>query len=266
MSNLSSLNENNISISHISSNPENHQKYFYCSDQKSKSRIINDDNEENIVPNMPLNCECNSCSIDGNNKLFKSLINSKKIKNKELSLLYLINTFNKSYSSESTEKNNNLIIDLPKISKKLFSNSHLRYKSSTTLDIQSFQKNLHIPKYGGEFVNNFFSNIYSSSEEIPNFTNSSKKGGKSSRHLFGSGNKGSSYGISPFNGNYKYGRLFSNNNINCNCLDKGFNLDIKEQNQENNLAEKNKKGGSSLLDNIILNDKNDEKIGSRNEL
>ena len=266
MSNLSSLNENSISISHISSNPENHQKYFYCSDQKLKSRIIKDDNEENIVPNMPLNCECNSCSIDSNNKLFKSLINSKKIKNKELSLLYLINTFNKSYSSESTEKNNNLIIDLPKISKKLFSNSHLRHKSSTALDIQSFQKNLHIPKYGGEFVNNFFSNIYSSTEEIPNFANSPNKGGKSSRYLFGSGNKINNYGMSPFNGNYKYGRLFSNNNINCNCLDKGFNLDIKEQNQENNLAEKNKKGGSSLLDNIILNDKNDEKIGSRNEL
>ena len=71
--------------------------------------------------------------------------------------------------------------------------------------------------------------------------------------------------MSPFNGNYKYGRLFSNNNINYNCLDKGFNLDIKEQNEENNVNEKSKKFGSSLLDNIILNDKSDEKKGSKNE-
>lgn len=257
MSNLSSLNENNHVNSHISSGQENFQKYLFCSEQKAKALKIIDDDKDDLLSNMMLNYGYNSCSISGNNKLFKSLINSKKNKNKELSLLYLINTFNKSYSNESTEKNN-IIIDLPKISKKLFSNSHLRHKSSTTLDCQSFQKNLHIPKCGGEIVNNFFSNIYSGGE-MQNFTISPKKCRKSSRFAFNSGNKLNNNIVSPFSGNYKYGRLFSNNNISCSCLNKGFNFDIKEQNEGKNIYQGNKIGGSSLLTNVIFSNKSDEK-------
>ena len=259
MSNFSSSKENNIVISHSSSKKEKNKKYFYCSEQKPKpSKLIDDDAENDLIPNMLLNYGYNSCSISGNNKLFESLINSKKIKNKELSLLYLINTFNKSYSSESAEKNN-VIVDLPKISKKLFSNSHLRHKSSTALDIQSFQKNLYIPKCSGEIVNNFFSNIYSSGGEMPNYTISPKKCRKNNRFMFNSGNKGSSDGVSPFSGNYKYAKLFSNNNINCNCLNKGFNLNVKEQKEDNIIFNQNQIRCSSLLANIVLSSKSDGK-------
>ena len=127
MSKISSSNENQINFLDSnnldSSNPKRSRKiYFYGSEQKVNPILMyNDENED--ISNKMLNFGYNSCSINGNNKLFKSLINSKNNKNKDLSLLHLINTFNKSYSNESNEKN--IIIDLPKISKTLFSNSHI---------------------------------------------------------------------------------------------------------------------------------------------
>ena len=254
MSKISSLNENieNITNSQISSNQEKLHKIFYFSDQKiNPPKLI----EADVISNEPMTkCGCNSSCINRNNKLFKSFINSKKIKNKELSLLYLINTFNKSYSNESNKKNN-IIIDLPKISKKLFSKSHIRYNSSNNLDYQSFQKNVHISKCGGGIVNNFFSNIYSGGE-IPNCTFSPNKNRKS-KPSFYSGNKLSNYLISPFsNRNYKFERLFSNN-VSSSHLNNESNFDIKEQNEGDYSVVENKICSSSLLANIIMNNEYD---------
>lgn len=261
MSKISSLNDNQINLSN--SNDESSLKqqkyrnnnYYYGSEQKLNPLTIFDD-ENKDFSNTLLKLSCNSCSIQGDNELFNSFINSKNNKNKELSLLYLINTFNKSYSSESTEKND-IIIDLPKISKKLFSNSHARHKSSTTLDCQTFQKNVRfpLPKHGGEIVNNFFSSIYEkqcSGGVISNYTISPKKVRKSKISIVNSGNKLCDYAISPFtNSNLR----FSCKNIttrNGNCA---FNLESKEQKKPSEQAITSKFFNSSLLMGLV-----DEKL------
>ena len=247
MSKISSINDS------LDNSDEILQKLLYCSDEKINSTKIKDKVE--FVPNVIIKSGYNSCSILGNNKLFKSFINSKNNKEKELSLLCLINTFNKSYSNESTDKNN-IIIDLPKISKKLFSNSHIRHKSSNNLDINTFQKNLHLAKCGGEIVNNFFSNIYSG--EISNYTISPKKN-KKGKQFFNSGNKENNCPISPFsNGNNKFERLFSNK-LSCTNLNTGFNFEIKEQNEINHPEKENNICTSSLLSKVTKIDRNNEK-------
>ena len=257
MSKISSSNENQINFLDSnnldSSNPKRSRKiYFYGSEQKVNPILMyNDENED--ISNKMLNFGYNSCSINGNNKLFKSLINSKNNKNKELSLLYLINTFNKSYSNESNEKN--IIIDLPKISKKLFSNSHTRYKSSTNLDAQTFQKNLRLSKCGGEIVNNFFSSIYAkqcSGDEIS--TISPKRVRRSKASLVNSGNKLSKNNISPFtNNNLKLERLFSNN-INSGHENNEFNFEFKELKKSDEHPFRDKLFNSSLLMGALIND------------
>ena len=256
MSKIASLNDNQINLSNSNDeNSLNHQKYrninYYGSEQKLNPLTIFDD-ENKDFSNTLLKLSCNSCSIQGDNELFNSLINSKNNKNKELSLLYLINTFNKSFSSESTEKNN-IIIDLPKISKKLFSNSHARHKSSTTLDCQTFQKNLRFPlsKHGGEIVNNFFSSIYEkqcSGGVISNYTISPKKVRKSKISIVNSGNKLGDFGISPFtNSNLR----FSCKNISSRHEKCAINLDCKEQKNPSEQGTINKFFNSSLLMGLV---------------
>ena len=248
MSKISSINDS------LDNSDEILKKLFYCSKQKINSTKIKD--KVKLVPNVMTECSYNSCSILGNNRLFKSFINSKNNKDKEFSLLCIINTFNKSYSNESSDKNN-IIIDLPKISKKLFSNSHTRHKSSNNLDFHTFQKNLHLAKCGGEIVNNFFSNIYSG--EISNYTISPKKG-KKEKPFCNSGNKtNSNSSIFHFsNGNNKFERLYSNK-LSYNNLNTGFNFDIKEQKETNYQENKNNICTSSLLSKGIKNGKSNEK-------
>ena len=264
MSKAALFNDNQINLSNSNDeNSLNHQKYrniyYYGSEQKlNPSSIFDDENKD--FSNTLLKLSCNSCSIQGDNELFNSLINSKNNKNKELSLLYLINTFNKSYSSESTEKNN-IIIDLPKISKNLFSNSHARHKSSTALDCQTFQKNLRfpLPKHGGEIVNNFLSSIYEkqySGGVISKNTISPKKARKCRFSIVNSGNKLSDYAISPFtNSNLR----FSCKNIPSRHENCAFNLDCKEQKKPNEQGTVSKFFNSSLLMGLV-----DEKFNKNN--
>ena len=269
MSMLSFINENqeNLknSINIKSSGQEKATSFFYFSDQKLNPSRMNNDEKNNFFSDSMLKySNCNSCSIDGNNKLFSSLINSKNNKNKELSLLYFINTFNKSYSNESTEKNK-IILDLPKISKNLFANnSHVRHKSSNNLDCLTFQKNVYLTKCGGDVVNNFISSIYQkqySCRNIPNYTISPKKGRKNRCLFINSGNKNNNYVISPFsNGNTNFKRLFSNNCPGLH-LNNGFNLDIKNQKESSEpfLYNNNKNFNSSLLMNAIMSDEQSKK-------
>ena len=252
MSQIISIDEK-CENSQKSSNQNKSQKFLFCSEQRINPSNINDNFNDDFISNDIFNYGCNSCSLNGNNKLFKSFINSKNNKNKELSLLYLINTFNKSFSNDSSKKNQ-IIIDFPKISKKLFPNSHLRHKSSTNLDCQTFQKNLYVPKHSGKIINNFFSSVYSGNE-FESYTISPKKGEKKKGFFYNSGNKLSSCAISPFsNINYKFENLFSKNTSNCN-LNYGFNFDIKEQKESNKDVEKDKFCISSLLDKIMVSEK-----------
>ena len=149
-------------------------------------------------------------------------MNQKKNKNKEFSLLYLINTFGKSYSSESNEKNK-VVIDLPKISKNLFINSQAKSSSSKNLENVSFQKNVPIRKSinKGGIINNFFSSIYEkqmSSSKLMDTNISGQKSSKKKGVLFNSGNKDNKIEVSPFvKGNYKFGNLFNNDKEDDNC-------------------------------------------------
>ena len=254
MSQIFSIDEN-CENSQQSSNQNKSQKFLFFSEQKINPSNINDTFNDDFISNDIFNYGCNSCSITGNNKLFKSFINSKNNKNKEFSLLYLINTFNKSYSNNSSKKNQ-IIMDFPKISKKLFPNTHLRHKSSTNLDCQTFQKNLYVPKNSGKIINNFFSSVYSGNE-FENYTISPNKGGKK-KGFYNSGNKLSSCAISPFsNVNYKFEKLFSKKMSSCN-LNNGFNFDIKEQKESNKDVEKDKFCVSSLFDKIMVSEKSEK--------
>ena len=255
MSQIFSIDEN-CENSQQSSNQNKSQKFLFFSEQKINPSNINDTFNDDFISNDIFNYGCNSCSITGNNKLFNSFINSKKNKNKELSLLYFINTFNKSYSNNSSKKNNQnkIIIDFPKISKRLFPHSHLRHKSSTNLDCQTFQKNLYVPKNSRKIINNFFSSVYSGNE-FESYTISPNKGEKKKGFFYNSGNKLSSCAISPFsNVNNKFEKLFSKKTSSCN-LNYEFNFDIKEQKESNKEVEKDKCCVSSLLDKIMVSEK-----------
>lgn len=252
MSQIFSIDEN-CENSQKSSNQNNSLKYMFYSEQKINPSNINDNFNDDFISNELFNYGCNSCSITGNDKLFKRFINSKNNKNNDLSLLYLINTFNKSYSNNSSKKNQ-IIIDFPKISKKLFPNSHERYKSSTNLDCQTFQKNLYVPKNKRKIINNFFSSVYSGNE-FETYTISPNKGEKKKSFFYNSGNKLSSCAISPFsNINYRFEKLFSKN-TSSSKLNYGFNFDIKEQKESNKDLEKDKFCVSSLLDKIMVDEK-----------
>ena len=66
-----------------------------------------------------------------------------------MSLLCLINTFNKSYSYESSDKNN-IIIDLPKISKILYIRGLIKndiYSIEISFLISSLIFNIYITRY-----------------------------------------------------------------------------------------------------------------------
>ena len=183
------------------------QKLIPCSFYSSVDKICED---------SELNHSSNSYSFSENNELFQSLINSKNGKNKEFSLLYLINTFGKSLSSESNQKNN-IVIDLPKISKNLFSKTQSKSFSSKNLDNVCIQKNLPIKKCvsKGGLMNNFFSSIYEkqmSSGKLIGIDISGKKSGKKSIIHFNSGNKTSELFVSPFSrDSMKFGGLFNDN-------------------------------------------------------
>ena len=172
-------------------------------------------NEENISDNI-VNYGTSSYSFSENNELFQSLVKLQNNKNKEFSLLYLVNTFGKSYSSESNEKNN-AILDLPKISKKLFSKPQPKSSSSKNLDNNLFQTNYPIKKSfsKGGIMNNFFSSIYEkqmSNGKLFDMNFSAQKSWKNRKHIFNSGNKHDKLDISPFvNEKYKFGNLFNNN-------------------------------------------------------
>ena len=259
---FSFINENQKNLKNSynikSSGQEKATPLFCFSDQKINPSIMNDDDKNKIISNSFLKYGyCNSYSVNDNNKLFASLLNSKNNKNKEFSLLYFINTFNKSYSNESTEKKN-IIIDLPKISKNLFANnSHIRHKSSNNLDSLTFQKNVHLAKCGGDVVNNFISSIYQkqySCRNIPNYTISPKKGRKNKGSFINSGKKINNYVISPFsNGNNKCESLFRNNGPSLH-LNNGFNLDNKEQKESSEPFLMDKYFNSSLLMKTIISD------------
>ena len=167
--------------------------------------------------------------------------NNKNNKNKELSLLYIINTFGKSYSSESNEKNK-IIIDLPKISKNLFSKPHPKSNSCKNLENLTFQKYLPIKKCfsKGGIMNNFFSSIYEKQKSSGQLING-QKSGKTKGALFYSVKKNKKFDISPFiNGNYKFSTLFNDNNEivnNVNDKDKIKNNNIKENNNNPKLID-----------------------------
>lgn len=262
MSKLSSIKDNHINPKnscHLDSSSEQKTgKFFYFSDQKINSSANSDANDEDkLISNSALKCGGNSYTFKGNNELFTSFINSKNNKNKELSLLYLINTFNKSYSSESTEKNK-IIIDLPKISKNLFSFSHIRHKSSNNLDCQTFQNNLYLSKYGGDIVNNFISSLYEKQYcdgNVPNHTISPKKGRKNKCFFINSGNKINTFVISPFtNGNPKFEKLNGNNFSSLQ-----LNIDAKERKELNENPVIDKCFNSSLLMNTLSSDEYNKK-------
>ena len=213
-----------------------------CSEQKIIPNSICSSNEGNI------NLASNSCSFSENNELFNSLMNSKNNKNKEFSLLYLINTFGKSYSSESNEKNK-VIIDLPKISKNLFINSQAKSSSSKNLENVSFQKNVPIRKSisKGGIMNNFFSSIYEkqmSSGKLIDINISGQKSSQKKGIFFNSGNKDNKIEVTPFiKGNYKFGNLFNNNKEDDNCETlKGKKIDNNKGGENSN-----RKFNSSLL-------------------
>ena len=230
MSKISSIIEND-EISHNSSIQDLSQKFLYFSDQKPNLSTLNQD-EEFISSSNGFN----SCSLNGKNKLFKSFITSKNNKNKELSLIYLIKTFNKPYSNESKGKNK-IILDLPKISKNLFSNSHIIHKISINLDVKILQKTIHLSKRGNKIVNNFFSNIYSSGE-ISNNTFSPQKCPKN-KFSFNSGNKINDCDISPFTHlNNKY-KLFDNSITNTHSSN-SFNFDLNGKYKINGPVNNNK--------------------------
>ena len=213
-----------------------------CSEQKIIPNSICSSNEGNI------NLASNSCSFSENNELFNSLMNSKNNKNKEFSLLYLINTFGKSYSSESNEKNK-VVIDLPKISKNLFINSQAKSSSSKNLENVSFQKNVPIRKSisKGGIMNNFFSSIYEkqmSSGKLIDINISGQKSSQKKGIFFNSGNKDNKIEVSPFvKGNYKFGNLFNNNKEDDNCE----TLKGKKIDDNKGFENSNRKFNSSLL-------------------
>lgn len=213
-----------------------------CSEQKIIPNSICSSNEVNI------NLASNSCSISENNELFNSLMNSKNNKNKEFSLLYLINTFGKSYSSESNEKNK-VVIDLPKISKNLFINSQAKSSSSKNLENVSFQKNVPIRKSisKGGIMNNFFSSIYEkqmSSGKLIDINISGQKSRQKKGMFFNSGNKDNKIEVTPFvKGNYKFGNLFNNNKEDDNCE----TLKGKKIDNNKGFENSNRKFNSSLL-------------------
>ena len=215
---------------------------LFCSEQKIILNSICSYNEGNI------NIASNSCSFSENNELFNSLMNSKNNKNKEFSLLYLINTFGKSYSSESNEKNK-VVIDLPKISKNLFINSQAKSSSSKNLENVSFQKNVPIRKSisKGGIINNFFSSIYEkqmSSGKLLDINISGQKSSQKKGMFFNSGNKDNKIEVTPFiKGNYKFGNLFNNNKEDDNCETlKGKKINNNKEGKNSNM-----KFNSSLL-------------------
>ena len=245
MSKLSSKLENELSVK--KSDPDSlgvalknnniccsEQKLIPCSFCSSSDKICGD---------HILNNSSNSYSISENNDLFQSLINSKNGKNKEFSLLYLINTFGKSFSNESNQKNN-IVVDLPKISKNLFSKSQSKSFSSKNLDNVSIKKNIPLRKCiskGGP-MNNFFTSIYEkqmSSGKLIGIDISGKKSSKKSMLHFNNGNKNNEFFISSFSrDSIKFGGLFNDN--------KG----IKFENGKlinNNYEKKNNLFNSSLL-------------------
>ncbi len=219
MSVLSSNLKNELTVKNSSSFGESlEKKNRCCSEQKLVSCSMCSSNEKNYGDN-PINFASNSYSVSESNELFQSFIDSNNNKNKELSLLYLINTFGKSYSSESEDKNK-IVIDLPKISKNLFSKPHVKSCSSKNLDNFSFQKNLPLKKcYSkGGIMNSFFSSIYErqiSSSKLVGIEFSDNKSDPKKDLFFLSGNKKDKADISPFiKGNYKFGTLFNDNNGN----------------------------------------------------
>lgn len=265
----SSINNYNMSISSSKFDKElnmkdsdssgNHrEKNNFCfSEKRLNPNSIPTSNEKNNEDSIN-NHASNSYSISENNELFNSLINSKNNKNKELSLLYLINTFGKSFSSESDEKKK-IVIDLPKISKNLFSKPQAKSSSSKNLDTVSFQKNLPIKKrYSkGGIMNNFFSSIYEkqmSSGKLLKLDISGKKSDKMKVMFFNSGNKNGELDVSPFaRGSFKFGELFKDNNR-INFVNKNGNK-IK-----NNDEMKNKLFNSSLLMITFGDEKNNNRI------
>jgi len=245
MSKLSSKLENELSVK--KSDPDSlgiplKSKNLCCSETKLIPCSLCSDSDKICEDNI-LNNSSNSYSISENNELFQSLINSKNGKNKEFSLLYLINTFGKSFSNESNQKNN-IIVDLPKISKNLFSKSQSKSFSSKNLDNVSIQKNTPFRKCisKGGLMNNFFSSICEkqiSSGKLIGIDISGKKSGKKSMLHFNSGNKNNEFHISPFSrDSIKFGGLFNDN--------KGINFGNGKL-INNNCEKKNNLFNSSLL-------------------
>ena len=229
-----------------------------CSEQKLVSCSMCSSNEKNYGDN-PINFASNSYSINEKNELFNSLMNSKNQKDKEFSLLYLINTFGKSYSSESDEKKK-MIIDLPKISKNLFSKPQAKYSSSKNLDNISFQKNLPIKKScsKGGIMNSFFSSIYEkqmSSGKLMEECTVGQKSCKAKALYFNSGNKSSKLDVAPFvHDNYKFSNLFNDNK-------EGINIDTEKAKQINDKGKSsNKKFNTSLLQTSLEEEKNNNNI------
>lgn len=100
------------------------------SDSNQNKEKISNNSSTISFQNIPYGYQ--SYSQNYSNELFDSLIDKKNAKNKELSLYYKIGTYNKSYSSESNKQEANLF-ELPKISKKLFSLSNIKYSSSSSI-------------------------------------------------------------------------------------------------------------------------------------
>ena len=257
MSKVSTKLENEISMKKSDSDsfgvPLKNKK-LCCSEQKLIPCSIPSSSEKMCEENI-LNNSSNSYSLNENNELFQSLINSKNEKNKEFSLLYLINTFGKSFSSESNQKEK-IVVDLPKISKNLFTKSQSKSFSSKNLENVSFQKNLPIKKCvsKGGLMNNFFSSIYEKQMPSGKLIGIDISGKKSTLH-FNSGNKNSELFVSPFSrDSLKFGGLFNDN--------KGINFgnDKKGKLINNNDEKKNKLFNSSLLMIAFEDENNDNHI------
>ena len=114
------------------------KKFHSFSGSKQNKENINNNSSFIFWQDFPNSCQ--SYSSNFSNKLLDSLVGEENVKNKELSFFYLINSYNKSYSSGSQKHN---IFDLPKISEKIFSNSKFKRCSSSSIKIiKSYKVNL----------------------------------------------------------------------------------------------------------------------------
>ena len=142
------------------------KKFHSFSGSKQNKENINNNSSFIFLQDFPNSCQ--SYSSNYSNKLLDSLFGEENVKNKELSFFYLINSYNKSYSSGSQKHN---IFDLPKISEKIFSNSKFKHCSSSSIKIiKSFKASLRKSSNNISGFYNFSNNKKLNSDSINKLT------------------------------------------------------------------------------------------------